>query len=185
MTSMTKHKLRSWLRTQYKGADVRAKESALLCDHILRSQLFQNANVIGGYMPLQREADVTAIMEAALQQGKTLVLPVCQKPPIMTMRVVTSLRELRSGAYGIMEPPEHAPSISPCEIDLLLVPLEGVDRNGYRLGKGGGYYDHLLAQADIQTVGCAMSWQWTAFVPRDPWDKKLCAVADHTGIHWV
>ena len=158
-------------------------ESALLCEHILASNIFQNARVVGGYMPLKREADVMPILIAALLQGKTLALPLCHQAPHMTLRKVTNLNELRIGAYGILEPADDAPIIPPEQIELLLVPLEGIDHDGFRLGKGGGYYDRLLSQADIPTLGCALSWQWTDHVPRESWDKPLLACVDHTGIH--
>lgn len=163
---------------------MRNRESALLCEHILASSVFQNAQVIGGYMPLTREVDVRPVLAAALHQGKTLVLPLCDQAPHMTMRKVVSLEELCIGTYGIPEASPDTPIISPEKIDLLLVPLEGIDHDGFRLGKGGGYYDRLLSLADIPTVGCALSWQWTEHVPREPWDKPLCACVDHTGIHW-
>ena len=184
MTAMSKQALRAWLRKQSRGADARAAESALLCSHVLNSDLFKGAQVIGGYMPLPWEADVLDILKAALQQGKTLALPLCQTPPVMTLREVAALAELHAGAYGILEPSADAPVIPPERIDLLLVPLEGIAPSGYRLGKGGGYYDCLLASADVPAMGCALSWQWTDNIPYDPWDKKLLACADCQGIHW-
>ena len=68
-------------------------------------------------------------------------------------------------------------------LELLLVPLEGIDPSGMRLGKGGGYYDCLLADRSITTLGCALSWQWTVQVPCQAWDKPLSACADMNGIH--
>ena len=181
---MNKRELRQFLRAQHRGDHVRNRESALLCEHILASSIFQSAQVVGGYMPLQQEADVMPVITAALRQGKTLVLPLCHQAPHMTMHVVSSLEELRVGSYGILEPSPDAPIIPSEQIDLLLVPLEGIDHDGFRLGKGGGYYDRLLSLAEIPTLGCALSWQWTEKVPREPWDKPLCACADYTGIHW-
>ena len=183
MTAMTKHELRKLLRSRHAGADARNRESILLCQHILANEEYKQAQVIGGYMPLLREADVTPVLEDALRQGKVLALPLCERPPQMTLRKVTSLAELTPGAYGIPEPQPNAPVIPVTEIDLLLVPLEGIDDRGYRLGKGGGYYDHLLAQGQPFTLGCALSWQWVDAVPRDHWDKGLHACADHRGIH--
>ena len=181
---MNKRELRQFLRAQHRGEDVRNLESTLLCEHILACSVFQSAQVVGGYMPLTREADVMPVITAALRQGKTLFLPLCDRAPHMTMHVVSSLEELRVGSYGILEPAADAPILPPEKIDLLLVPLEGIDHEGFRLGKGGGYYDRLLSLADIPTIGCALSWQWTEHVPREPWDKPLCACADYTGIRW-
>ena len=184
MTVMNKKELRTLLRSKCVSSEERAKESALLCKHVLNSPYFQDATTIGGYIPLTHEADVTAILQAALQQGKRLALPLCHQAPIMSLREVTSLDQLRPGAYGILEPAQDAPIVPPEQIDLLLVPLEGIDRHGFRLGKGGGYYDHYLNQVNIMTFGCALSTQWTDNIPHDSWDVQLHACADHEGIHW-
>ncbi len=183
MTAMNKKELRQYLRMQHQGQAERARQSLLLCRSILESEMYRSARVIGGYMPLRREADITPVLEDALLQGKTLALPLCGDAPYMTLRRVCSLDELVPGAYGILEPRADAPEIPVQELDLLLVPLEGIDRKGFRLGKGGGYYDCLLSAARVPTLGCALSWQWTEAVPHEAWDIPLKACADCRGIH--
>ena len=82
-----------------------------------------------------------------------------------------------------MEPVENAPVVDTGTIDLLLVPLEGISSSGVRLGKGGGYYDRLLAACPALTLGAALSWQWTEDIPRERWDRPLHACTDLGGIH--
>lgn len=154
-----------------------------MCRHILDSDMYRNAEIVGGYMPLLREADVTAVLRDVLATGRILALPLCGNAPCMTLRRIVSLDDLKTGRYGIPEPREDTELIAPHSLDLLLVPLEGVDRRGMRLGKGGGYYDCLLAGARIQSLGCALSWQWTEHVPSQPWDMPLAACADKDGIY--
>lgn len=174
--------LRQYIRSLYPGREERDRESRALCGHILHSELYRNARVIGGYMPLPREADVTAVLEDALCSGRILALPLCGEAPEMTLRRVGSMEELVPGAYGIWEPREDTEIISVDALDLLLVPLEGIDPTGMRLGKGGGYYDRLLADAAVTTLGCALSWQWTERVPVQAWDRPLKGCADRDGI---
>ena len=159
-------------------------ESEQLCSHILASEWYREAKVIGGYIPMAREADVTAVLTAALSEGKTLALPRCEKAPYMTLRRITSLEELSPGSYGIPEPGEDTEIIAVDALDLLLTPLEAIDLHGMRLGKGGGYYDCLLDGHDVRTMGCALSWQQVESVPSEPWDKRLCACADRDGIRY-
>ena len=48
-------------------------------------------------------------------------------------------------SYGIPEPPAHIPAVNPAALDLVIVPSLAVDRRGYRIGYGGGYYDEFIA----------------------------------------
>lgn len=179
-----KHKadIRRAVRALY-DASLRQEESRLICQHVLAWEVYQRAQVIGGYMPMKHEADVLPILHSALQAGKMLVLPRCGQAPQMTFHRVDDLDKLVSGSFGLLEPAEDAPVIPPEEIDLLLTPLEAITHAGLRLGKGGGYYDCLLAQQSIMTLGIALSWQWVDDLPRDAWDQPLAAAADRQGIH--
>lgn len=184
MIAMNKHEMRRFLRSQYPGKAARDEQSAHICRHIIASDVYKRAGVIGGYIPLKHEADIKAVLSDALQQGKTLVLPLCGAAPNMTMRRVNSMADLLPGAYGIPEPGHDAPVVSAEQIDLLLVPLEGIDRCGFRLGKGGGYYDALLAaHPGLMTMGCALSWQQVEAVPVESWDIPLAFCVDQNGIN--
>ena len=134
MGTMNKRELRFLLRSKHQGPVARDRESAAICAHVLKSEMYQSAMVIGAYMPLHREADIGLVLADVLKQRKTLVLPRCEKPPVMTMRKVASLQELCSGSYGVWEPPRTSEVIPPEQIDLLLVPMEGIDKDGWRLG---------------------------------------------------
>ena len=175
--------LRRQLRSLYGGAQVRAEESRLICRHILESDWYREAQIVAGYVPLKWEADVTAVLQHALESGRTLALPLCAEAPRMTLRRVASLEALVPGRYGIPEPREDTEIIDVEAVHLLLIPLEGIDPGGMRLGKGGGYYDCLLADRSVRSVGCALSWQKADRIPNDPWDRPLAACADREGMH--
>ncbi len=180
---MNKKELRRKLREQRGTRQERDAQSAAICQHILKSDAYSNAKIIAGYAALPHEADITAVLEAALVQGKTVAMPLCGPAPIMTLHRIESLDELQPGQYGIPAPPASAPVVDVQDVELILVPLEGIDPSGYRLGKGGGYYDRLLSQTDACSMGCALTWQLVSEVPRDPWDKPLSTCADMHGIH--
>ncbi len=67
--------------------------------------------------------------------------------------------------------PEH-------EFDLILVPALGFDRDGNRLGLGGGWYDRFVAQQpQAQKIGVAYAWALVEDgIPVEPWDMKLDGV---------
>ena len=176
--------LRQAIRARFPGKSQRDAESETLCAAIAQSDLFRRAKVVAGYVPMAREADVLPLLRLALQSGKILLLPKVEGARQMTMRQMDDLSLLIPGAYGIPEPPDDAPIISPDAIDLLLTPLEGIAPDGTRLGKGGGYYDTLLPLKNGIALGCALPWQWVVHVPRESWDVPLDACVDGEKIRY-
>lgn len=89
--------------------------------------------------------------------------------------------ELAPGAFGIAEPPESAPLATP---SILLVPLLLFDRNGGRLGQGGGHYDRALrslrAAGSVRAIGLAWDMQEAEALAMAPWDERLDLVATPT-----
>ena len=183
MIATSKKQWRANIRALHQGQDVRDQQSKALCQHILSTDWYQSAKVIGGYVPMAHEADIMPVLQSALRDGKQLALPLCGVAPRMTLRLVSDLSELTIGKYGILEPGDTLPVIPPQALDLMLVPLEAIDDQGYRLGKGGGYYDCLLrSSGHIITLGCALSWQRVQMLPRDEWDIPLYGCVDAGGI---
>ena len=183
MQAADKAALRRAIRSRFPGADVRRAESEAMCRHIFAWECYRQAETVGAYIPLRREADVTAVMLDVLASGRGLALPRVDGEGHMTLRRVRSLEELVPGAYGIPEPGGDTEIIPLSAVSLLFVPLEGIDHRGMRLGKGGGYYDRLLEDSPVMTLGAVMSWQWEEHLPAMPWDRPLRAAADCRGIH--
>lgn len=72
--------------------------------------------------------------------------------------------------------------------DLIIAPGLAFDRNGIRLGMGGGYYDRLLAlprHAASRRVGLAYSFQLVDSLPREAWDMPVHAVCTEKGLVWI
>lgn len=182
---VNKQELRKTLRQLRTNAADRDAQSAVICKHILNSSIYMNARVIAAYSALPHEADVTDVVQAALIAGKTVAMPRCGAAPVMQFHRICSMDELRAGRYGIFEPSADAPVINEKDLELILVPLEGIDARGFRLGKGGGYYDHLINKTNAYTIGCALDWQILPCVPNDPWDKQVRAYADVNGLYEI
>jgi len=84
--------------------------------------------------------------------------------------------ELTNNKWGIKEPlvdENSAPSI-PDSKTLIIVPSVCLDRYGYRLGYGGGYYDRFLnACPESATLGICSSRFLIEDVPVESWDRQL------------
>ena len=100
-----------------------------------------NAGHLGLYWPLPGEADLLSLLPDL--QGWELALPCSDGQGGMSYRPWDGhpLRE-RDGC-GIPAP-VTGPTLEADALQLLLVPALAVDRDGIRLGYGGGYYDRYL-----------------------------------------
>ena len=87
--------------------------------------------------------------------------------------------KLVNGPFGTMEPPKTQTSILP---QILVVPMLSFDKDLYRLGYGGGYYDKSInilkkhfkkERKFFITVGLAYSIQEEKKIPKEKHDMKL------------
>jgi len=87
--------------------------------------------------------------------------------PISLAKKASTIR----GAFGFSKPIEN-----PQQIDLAVIGSVAVDKNGNRLGKGGGYGDQEIKLArsfNAQIVSNVHSLQVVSKVPVDIWDEKI------------
>lgn len=73
------------------------------------------------------------------------------------------------------------------DVDLILVPAVACDRQGYRLGYGGGFYDRLFstpAWAAKPKIGVIFDFAHLPELPIDSWDYPLTGVCTDQGMFW-
>ena len=131
--------------------------------------------VVSGYWPMDGELDVRPLLEALHRRGHGCALPVVvgQGRPL-AFRAWAPGQRLAAAGFGISEPTEDAPEVTP---GLVLAPLLAFDGRGRRLGQGGGYYDRTLAAlragGPVLAVGVGFAAQQIARVPTGPSDQRL------------
>ncbi len=126
-------------------ARYRKKISKIITGKFLGTAYYINSNNILIYYPFGSEVDVTPIIKEALKNKKNIILPRIDNRRLKLFYVNNPEEQLEKGTYGIMEPTTalcRPAKIS--DIDLVVVPGVGFDKNLNRLGYGGGYYDKLL-----------------------------------------
>jgi 5,10-methenyltetrahydrofolate synthetase len=100
-------------------------------------------------MAIGSEWDTRPFLERARRDGKTVVLPRVAGPAPKRLRLhaVPDLEaDLRPGVWDIPEPdPARCPEVGLADVDFAWIPALAVDREGFRLGYGAGYFDKLLA----------------------------------------
>jgi 5-formyltetrahydrofolate cyclo-ligase len=124
------------------------RRSGLVTDSLFRLAEFAAARTVLFYAAFKSEVRTMAAIEHSLKLGKRVALPLTlvAERRLQPHLIMEPARDLRSGYCSIPEPiPGATPPINPAEIDLVIVPGSVFDRNGGRLGYGGGFYDRFLA----------------------------------------
>ncbi len=107
---------------------------------------FQAAQTLLLTLPFGSEWDTLPLFGAAFGQRKTVALPrVNLAQRMLEICAVTDVeRDVAPGFRGIREPLPHCTRVDTATIGWVLVPGVAFDRDGKRLGYGGGFYDRLL-----------------------------------------
>ena len=134
------------------------------------------------YHALPGELNLTPVLTDLGIDPQRLWLPKVQNRDLLAGR--WSTHRVIPGAYGIAEPVDDLTdqwhTLMPL---LLLVPSLAVDAQGYRLGRGKGYYDRMLAQLPpTGWLAIGVCPRQTLNWPDDPWDKPLHGVLSETGL---
>lgn len=176
-----KHALRQAMRHALARHDPRqrAVDSDRIRQRLAACPEFAAAGHILGFVPLPSEPDLLPLLAEALQSGQRIFLPRWDEASrLYRPALMPSQQELVPGPFAIPEPPPSAETLPHQRLDLILVPGLAFDRAGRRLGRGRGFYDRLLAQADqARRWGIAFDFQVVTAVPHETHDVKLHRIA--------
>jgi 5-formyltetrahydrofolate cyclo-ligase len=179
MTS--KHDLRRTQRALRLTLADQARDAALAAAGHLPSGL--HPAVVGGYLPAGGELDPGPVLKVLQDRGALLAMPVCLAPEApLLFRAYCPGDALAPDVMGMSAPTEAASILVP---DILIIPLLAFDRQGGRLGQGGGFYDRTLQAlrqgGQILAIGLAHAGQEVDCVPMGEFDQSLDAILTETG----
>lgn len=132
---------------------------------------FQKSKTIAFYWSMPDEV-FTHDFILSWYKEKRILLP-CVENDILLLREFKGMETMRKGeAFSILEPIGEV--FNDFEnIDLILVPGIGFDKNGNRVGRGKGYYDKLLHNSKAIKVGVCFPFQVFDSIPMEEFDIKM------------
>ena len=143
---MNKQELRKAIRTRKRAMTEEEIErrSRSLCQKFLESDAYRACRTLYGYLPYNQEVRTVPMLERALRDGKRVAVPKCYGDE-MKFICLNDLTQVAPGYAGIPEPIADEP-VADDETALVLMPGLAFDREGHRIGYGGGFYDKFLSR---------------------------------------
>ena len=143
---MDKKRIRSYIREKKRAMTQEQIEaaSARLGMLFVNTEQYRQAKTVYGYLPYNQEVRTVPLLERALKDGKKVAVP---KVYGETMRFIylTDLTAVENGYAGIPVPIADGP-VADDPTALVLMPGLAFDKEGHRVGYGGGFYDKFLAE---------------------------------------
>jgi 5-formyltetrahydrofolate cyclo-ligase len=157
--------------------------------HARRTGLLRANSRVALYLALPEELDTRPLIHAALAVGCRIYVPrIRWRTRRMEFRRLAMDTALQIGRLGISE--SHGATIATRRLDVVFVPLVGIDSTGTRLGMGAGFYDRhfafRLAERNWRRprlIGVAYDFQRVDSIARAPWDVPLDGVLTESGLY--
>lgn len=143
--------------------------SRVLADHITSLPFVR----IGLFLSLADEWDTAPLVSLLREKGYTLLVPRVEGEDIR-FYVLREEELVLSSSYAIREP--TAPVAEALVPELIVLPGVAFDTQGYRLGRGKGYYDRYLSVHSSEvcyTVGSCFDIQRVEFLPFEAHDRRV------------
>ncbi|WP_252236928.1 5-formyltetrahydrofolate cyclo-ligase [Clostridium sp. CH2] len=173
-----KKKLRREILKLRKEIDSEEKKNFdnIIHNKFLKSKFYSQCKNIFVYISYDSEIDTKTLIRRALKDGKNIYVPRTNyETKLMEAIRIVSLENLTEDEHGILEPKENELATNLDNIDLIIMPGVAFDKNGGRMGYGGGFYDRYLnkCKKDIHKISLAYDFQVVGCIPMDKHDIRI------------
>jgi len=153
--------------------DERQRKSAVIQSRLFSLPQFIASRTVALFVSFRSEVLTESIIRGALSLSKVIAMPVTDlaRKQLSLSRITDYDTDLAPGTWGIPEPkPDRIRPVALHEPDLFIAPGVAFDRQGRRIGYGGGFYDRLLRALPVRkpVVALAFALQIVDRVPFEP-----------------
>jgi 5-formyltetrahydrofolate cyclo-ligase len=191
---MNKTQLRANMKIFLAGlsAHDRHVRSLAACHQLIGTREFKNAQTIMIFMSMPSEVETSTLAVKAWQEGKNIAVPRIdwdskRMEPVQIQSLDVGMQASGPSGTGItIREPTEGTVVPLGMIDMIVIPGLAFDRNGFRVGRGRGFYDRFLSQQDFQGVRCALCFHEQLQVepiPCEPHDVPMDLIVTDREVH--
>ncbi len=178
MDNTPKHILRKKMieKRQRTSYDEIATKSEEIKKRLFELDVFEKSKTVMFYVGKGDEVQTKDMVLESMKMGKIVSVPYIENSGNREMHASLLKnfdRDLVKGEYGILSPKKESyRPINTSSLDLIVIPGVCFDKNGNRIGRGGGYYDRFLKSVSKKAIliGLAFDFQVIRDVPHDEKD---------------
>ncbi len=172
-----KKKLRKEYLSKRKALESQfVKIESLKITDILTQNFEIEGKTVHCFIPIAKnnEIDTWLLIDRIMNTGKLVVPKANFDDHSMTHFYFEKDTELVLNKYDILEP-KGAEECKVEDIDIVLLPMLVFDKDGYRVGYGGGFYDRFITQLPKKTqlIGLSLFEPIDKIKDLDTFDKKM------------
>lgn len=174
MSNTSKHILRQKMieKRQRTSCDEMATKSEQIKKRLFEQDAFKKSKTVMFYVGKGDEVQTKDMILESMEMGKIVSVPYIKGGSReMHASLLKSFdRDLTKGEYGILSPKKESyRPINASSLDLIIIPGVCFDKNGNRIGRGGGYYDRFLklVSKKVILIGLAFDFQIVSSVSYD------------------
>ena len=162
--------------------------SAAAVEKFMALPEYEKEHTIMWYIDCRSETRTKPQLLAEVEKGeKKIIVPYCTEDENGENKLglwhMESLEEMVVGKWNILEPPKELwgnpeKEVTPEELDMIMVPGVGFDRDGGRMGNGQGYYDRTMEKVRPDCFLIALCYESQLFdnilvAPHDVYMDKV------------
>ncbi len=148
--------------------------STSVIDNLKNIPQFIEARCIHVFVSMneRNEVNTQPLIQELISRGIKVIVPITDfESGTLNHSMLTSLEELESNKWGVLEPKEM--DETDYKPDIILVPLLAADLEFNRLGYGKGFYDRFLTESSALTIGLVFQEYILNKIPVERFDQKL------------
>lgn len=163
---MDKKSIRKEMQKKRDAIENKEKIDKDLLEKLKNLDEFKSSDNFFIFVSYKSEFQTHDLIKDLIADGKNVYVPYVLEKGKMIYTKINSFDDLEKGSYSILEPKNPIPSTD--RLDFILVPGLAFDKNGYRIGYGGGFYDRFLDSLDENAHRISVAYDFQIFDDLEP-----------------
>lgn len=141
--------------------DIKQNYDSLIFEEIINSEIYKKSKKIFTYISFGSEVDTIKLIKYSFSNNKEVYVPKINKQTKdMIALKIHNFNNMSVDKWGIIEPNSVDKTNIGTDFDLIIMPGIAFDKQGNRIGYGGGYYDKYISKLNNASNLLALAYDF-------------------------